>query len=231
MAGRQRRVRVSSHFAICSPSWKEPVLLRHPLNLIISIPLIIAIGGVSPLLAQSVLPQGGSVVGGSATIGAPQNNSLTITQTSPNAIINWNAFSIGQPNTLAFVQPSSNSAILNRVTGTTSSSIAGTLSANGQVYLVNPNGIAITSSGSVNVGGGFVASTLGIGDDDFMAGNRTFSGGGNSAPVSNAGAINVGSGGFAALLGGTVSNAGTVSVPLGQGRTRLGRVDHARSHR
>src|SRR6202030_860456 len=134
--------------------------------------------------------------------------------------VNWNSFSIGQPNTVTFNQPSSSSAILNRVTGNTSSTIVGSLQANGQVYLVNPNGIAITPSGTVNVGGGFVASTLGISDSDFMAGRRTFTGNGSSAAVSNAGTINVGRGGFVALLGGTVSNEGRITVPLG--KVRLG---------
>src|SRR6185436_17753176 len=90
------------------------------------------------------------------------------------------------------------------------------LTANGQVYLVNPNGIAITRSGTVNTGGGFVASTLGISDQDFIAGRRTFGGNGASGHVSNAGTITVGRGGYAALIGGTVSNAGRISVPLGK---------------
>src|ERR1700722_871623 len=199
---------------------KDRHILRRLLGSISCGPLALALafasGGASPLLAQSVLPQGGAVVGGSATIGTPTNNALTITQSSPNAIVNWNSFSIGAPNTVIFNQPSSTSAILNRVTGNTPSTIAGTLSANGQVYLVNPNGIAITSSGTVNVAGGFVASTLTISDADFLAGRRTFIGTGSSAAVSNAGHINVGSGGFMALLGGTVSNAGRIRVPLGR---------------
>jgi filamentous hemagglutinin family protein len=33
------------------------------------------------------------------------------------------------------------------------STIAGQINANGQVFLVNPNGIAITATGTVNVGG------------------------------------------------------------------------------
>jgi filamentous hemagglutinin family protein len=192
--------------------------LRHLLNSTVCRPLALALmlSNASPLLAQSVLPQGGSVVGGSATIGTPANNALTITQGSQNAIVNWNSFSIGRPNTVIFNQPNSSSAILNRVTGNTPSTIAGALRANGQVYLVNPNGIAITSSGTVNVGGGFVASTLGISNEDFMAGKRTFTGNGRSAAVSNAGKINVGSGGFVALLGGSVSNEGRINVPLGK---------------
>ena len=192
--------------------------MRHLLGSIAYGPLALtlALGGASPVLAQNVLPQGGSVVGGSATIGKPANNALTITQSSPNAVVNWNSFSIGQPNTVTFNQPSSSSATLNRVTGNTPSTIAGTFQANGQVYLVNPNGIAITPSGTVNVGGGFVASTLGISDHDFLSGKRTFTGNGSSAAVSNAGRINVGRGGFAALLGGTVSNEGRINVPLGK---------------
>jgi hypothetical protein len=54
--------------------------------------LALALGAASPLLAQSVLPLGGSVAAGGATIGPPSNNSLTITQTSPNAVINWSLF-------------------------------------------------------------------------------------------------------------------------------------------
>ena len=94
-----------------------------------------------------------------------------MTQTSPRAIVNWGSFSIGQGNGVTFDQPNASSAILNRVTGSTTSTIAGQLQANGQVYLVNPNGIAITPTGAVRVGGGFVASTLGISDSDFNAGN------------------------------------------------------------
>ena len=164
----------------------------------------------------SILPQGGSVAAGHATIGAPSNNSLTVNQRSQNAVINWNSFSIGQPNSVTYHQPNASSATLNRVTGNTPSSIAGRLNANGQLYLVNPNGIAITKTGIVNVGGGFVGSTLGTDDSDFMNGKRRFRGNGHSASVSNAGRISAGKGGFVGLLGGTVSNSGTIRVPLGK---------------
>src|SRR6202047_1783552 len=195
---------------------KDRQFLPHLLCSIVYGLLALALGAATPVVAGSVLPQGGSTVSGSATIGAPANNALTITQTSPNAVVNWNSFSVGQPNTVTFNQPGSNSAVLNRVTGNTPSTIAGTIRANGEVYLVNPNGIAITPSGTVNVGGGFVASTLGISNSDFMAGKRRFTGNGSSAAVSNAGKINVGRGGYVALLGGTVSNEGTIKVPLGK---------------
>nr|WP_321457985.1 MBG domain-containing protein [uncultured Cohaesibacter sp.] len=165
-------------------------------------------------VAGDSLPTGASVASGSVGISSTSSN-MTITQGTSNAIVNWNSFSIGKNNAVTFVQPDAASSILNRVTGNTSSTIAGTLSANGQVYLVNPNGIAITPTGSVKVGGGFVASTLDISDEDYLSGNLVFSGDGSSASVSNEGVITIGRGGYAALLGGSVDNSGTIAVPLG----------------
>ena len=178
------------------------------------------VGAIASLLSTSVdaqkLPQGGSVVSGQATIGTPSNGGLIINQTTNSAIINWDSFSVGQNARVSFTQPSSSSAVLNRVTGATNSTIAGNISANGQVYLVNPNGIAITPSGSVQVGGGFVGSALDISNSDFNAGRLNFYGKGNSASVNNAGAISAGTNGFVGLIGGTISNRGTITVPLGK---------------
>ncbi|TCR63424.1 MBG domain-containing protein [Bosea sp. BK604] len=168
-----------------------------------------------PLLATE-LPTGPSVVHGSVGIASPSANAMTIQQGSPSAIVNWQGFSVGAGAQVNIQQPSASSALLNRVTGSTTSTIAGQINANGQVYLVNPNGIVITPSGAVRAGGGFVASTLGISDDDFKSGRRTFSGNGASAAVVNQGLIEVGRGGYAALLGGSVDNSGTISVPLGK---------------
>src|SRR5262249_17770275 len=128
--------------------------LRKAIASISSLSLIVAPVGGQVANAQSVLPQGGSVVGGSATISQPSANSLSINQSSQRAIINWNSFSVGQPNSVTFFQPNSSAATLNRVLGSTPSTIAGQINANGQVFLVNPNGIAITPSGTVTVGGG-----------------------------------------------------------------------------
>lgn len=141
---------------------------------------------------------------------------MTVTQGSDKAIVNWNGFSIGQGHAVNFVQPDASSAILNRVTGSATSDIAGSLTGNGQVYIINPNGIAITSTGTVKVGGGFVASTLDVSDGDFLKGNLVFNGDGTSAGVSNAGVVTVGRGGYAALMGGTVRNDGLIAVPLGK---------------
>ena len=184
--------------------------------------MALLLGGTSILAstghaaAQAVLPQGGSVASGQVRIGTPSGNSLTISQTSSRAVVDWNSFSVGTGASVNFAQPNAGSAILNRVTGTTLSTIAGRITANGQVFLVNPNGIAITPTGSVQVGGGFVASTLDISNADFNAGNLNFSGRGASGAVSNAGTISAAPGSFVGLIGGSVTNSGTISVPLGK---------------
>ena len=144
---------------------------RSPSRLMRAAPLTTAILLTTTALvgAQTALPSRGTVASGAATINPASNNALSITQTSQRAIINWNSFSVGASNSVTFTQPDASAAILNRVTGSTPSTIAGTLSSNGQVYLVNPNGIAITPGGTVTVGGGFVASTHDIGDAEFNA--------------------------------------------------------------
>jgi len=168
-----------------------------------------------PAFASDVLPTNGTVSAGSASIVRTNPSTLNINQSTNQAIINWNSFSVGHGDTVNFNQPGTSSATLNRVTGTTPSWIAGTINAPGTVLLVNPNGIAITKSGTVNTGS-FVGSTLDIKDADFLAGRYKFSGNGASAGVVNNGHINVSDGGFAALLGGQVSNNGVIAARLGK---------------
>ena len=175
--------------------------------------LALAMAG-APAWSQQ-LPAGGSVAAGNAAIVQPNANTLNINQSTNQAIINWQSFSVGQGGTVNFNQPSSSSATLNRVLGSTPSSIAGAINAPGTVLLVNPNGIAITKSGVINTGS-FAASTLVIKDADFLSGNYKFTGNGGSAAVTNAGRINVSDGGFAALLGGQVGNSGVISARLGK---------------
>lgn len=156
-------------------------------------------------------PVGGVVVEGIADI--QQSTGLTtINQSTQNTVINWQSFNILQGQTVQFVQPNTSSVALNRIVGSDASSIFGTLSANGQVFLVNPNGILFAPGASVNVGG-LVASTLNISDSDFMAGNYRFSGTSNAA-VDNQGNISA-NGGYVALLGANVSNQGVIQANMG----------------
>ncbi|MCJ7798585.1 MAG: filamentous hemagglutinin N-terminal domain-containing protein, partial [Polaromonas sp.] len=157
-------------------------------------------------------PAGGVVSAGSASIGGTAGN-MTITQTTPNVAINWQSFGIKAGESVQFVQPGSSSVALNRVTGSDPSSILGSLSSNGKVFLVNPNGILFGQGASVNVGG-LLASTLAITDASFMANNYAFSGAGTGSVV-NQGTINAASGGYVALLGANVSNQGVIAAQLG----------------
>ena len=165
-------------------------------------------------LAQE-LPTGGAAVAGSAAVTANSGGAMTITQGSDRAVMAWDSFSIGAGGSVDIVQPGAGSALLNRVTGALPSRIDGRLGANGEVFLVNQNGIVVGASGRVDAAA-FVASTLDIADGDFMAGRLSFSGDGASATVTNKGAIRIGPGGYAALLGGRVANDGLIDVPLGR---------------
>ncbi|WP_421852388.1 GLUG motif-containing protein [Marinomonas sp.] len=170
---------------------------------------------MQPVFANDHLPASASVAAGNVSIGSSENVT-TVTQHSDKAIVNWDSFSVGKDATVNFLQPNSSSAILNRVTGSMTSTIAGSINANGQVFLINPNGIAITPSGTINVGGGFVGSTLDMTDQDFLTDNFRFLGDGASAAIRNEGVITVGRGGFAALIGGTIKNNGLIAAPLGK---------------
>ena len=85
-------------------------------------------------------PAGGVVTAGSAVIGGTVAN-MTITQARQNAVMNWQSFNVGAGESVRFLQPNASAVALNRVLGSDPSSILGTLTANGKVFLVNPNGI------------------------------------------------------------------------------------------
>jgi filamentous hemagglutinin family protein len=157
------------------------------------------------------LPAGGVVAAGAASINTGSSKT-TITQSTQNAVINWLSFNIAPSETVRFIQPDSSSVVLNRVLGADPSNILGGLSANGHVFLVNPNGVLFGKGASVNVGG-LVASTLNIADADFMAGKYLFSGD-SSAMVINQGSITA-DGGYVALLGADVDNQGVIAARLG----------------
>ncbi|TMM55560.1 filamentous hemagglutinin N-terminal domain-containing protein [Sulfitobacter sabulilitoris] len=171
---------------------------------------------LTPLgVAAQELPGGGTVAHGTVDIARPGAGSMTITQGTGTAVVNWDSFSIGKGGAVDIRQPGRDAALLNRVTGSTTSQIHGRLTANGQVFVVNPNGIFIGPTSHIEAGG-FVASTLAIRNEDFILGQPVFEGGGASAAVTNQGRINIVPGGYAALLGGKVSNAGVIRVPMGK---------------
>jgi len=186
----------------------------------------VAILGVAGFLSLGIgsaayaLPMGGTVSAGAAGISST-NTSLTVNQSSQNAVINWQSFGIAQGESVTFQQPDSSSVALNRVLGADPSAILGSLSANGKIFLVNPNGVLFGKGAQVNVGG-LVTSTLGITDDNFMAANYKFTGSSDS-PILNQGAIHA-DGGYVALLGANVSNESVITAKLGSVTLAAGRT-------
>src|SRR6202140_445525 len=161
-------------------------------------------------------PNGGTVVGGSSTIQGQGTGSVTINQSSQSTIINWNTFNIGVGEKTQFIQPNASAIALNRVTGGLGpSQIWGTITANGKVFLVNPDGILFGAGSKVDAAG-FLASTNDIKNSDFMAGHYNFNIPGRlDASIVNFGTITAASGGFAALVAPGVRNAGTITANLG----------------
>ena len=170
--------------------------------------------GLLPGLAGAN-PLGASVVAGQAGVSAPDSLHTQIDQSSASAVINWQQFSIGRDEYVRFQQPSASAVVLNRVIGGSASEILGHLSANGRVFLVNPQGLLFGEGAQVDVGS-LLASTLEISDADFMSGRYSFTRGASGAGmVANAGSITAAAGGFAVLAGEQVSNAGLVRAQLG----------------
>ena len=176
--------------------------------------LIIAAVATQSLLGGDrafALPTDGKIAAGQVTISTPSSTTMQIGQESNHAIINWNSFGIGKGEAVNITQPSSQSTLLNRVLGNDPSSIFGTLTANGRIFLVNPNGMLFTPGASVNVGG-LVASTLAINDNDFLAEKYAFFKNGEKGSIINQGAL---SSGFIALLGNCTTNTGSIITTKG----------------
>jgi filamentous hemagglutinin family protein len=170
--------------------------------------------GFAPAAAN---PLGGQVVGGSAAIAGAGTSALTVTQSSQRAVINWNTFNIGNGEQTRFVQPNSSATVLNRVIGDLGpSQIYGTLSANGRVFLINPNGLVVGNGAVINTAS-FLATTHDIANADFMAGRYNFNIPGRpDASIVNLGTITAANGGFAALVAPGVRNSGTITADFGK---------------
>ena len=181
-------------------------------NLVLATTALIALG-VAPAAAG---PEGGSVVGGAATIQGQGGPAVIVNQSTSSAIINWNTFNIRANESVRFNQPSASSVALNRVVGGLGpSEIMGSLTANGRVFIINRDGILFGPGSVVNTAG-FLATTNDIKNADFMAGRYNFNIPGRpDASIVNQGRITATSGGFAALVAPGVRNSGTITATLG----------------
>jgi len=182
---------------------------------------ILALGLIAALLVSAAgpayaLPSAGEVKHGQATI-TSSGGTLTVDQATDKIIIHWEDFSIGDGETVAFLQPSASAVALNRVVGEVRSEILGTLTADGRVFLINPNGILFGQGATVDVGG-LLASALDITDIDFLNDRYTFAlapGGGGAITVDAGAELSASDGGYIVLLAPEVSNAGTITAQLG----------------
>ncbi|MGO8711934.1 MAG: filamentous hemagglutinin N-terminal domain-containing protein, partial [Rhizomicrobium sp.] len=171
---------------------------------------------VSAFANAASVPTGGAVAVGSATITTPAPNQMVVNQSSNTALINWNSFSISSNASVTFNQPNAASLTVNRVIGPYASIIDGELLANGDIWLINANGILFGEGSEINVGA-LLATTSDISDDDFRAGkyNFTKASANSAASVINQGTIEAANGGYVVLSGQTVANGGLIEATLG----------------
>jgi filamentous hemagglutinin family protein len=157
-------------------------------------------------------PTGGVVTSGAASIN--QNGTVTnINQTSNKATINWQNFSIRTNETVNFNQPNSSSITLNRVVGNEKSIINGALNANGQVWILNSNGVLFGKNASINTSG-LLATTAELSDKDFNVGNYNFKNA-TANSIINQGTIEVINNGSVILASNEVVNDGTIKAVKG----------------
>ncbi len=169
----------------------------------------------------SAAPTGAAVINGQVSF-AQQGSVQTITN-SNGAIINWQSFSIAAGETTRFVQPSSASSVLNRVTGPAPSSILGSLSSNGRVFLINPAGILVGAGAKIDVAA-FVASSLNLRNEDFLANRLNFQSTPGAGSVRNEGIVSTPQGGRVYLVAPTVANSGSIIAPGGDVALAAGRT-------
>ena len=207
-------------------------------------PLAIALAALWPLhsLAQGLpkppppaanaLPTNPRFTAGQAVFSKPAANQLLVKQSTPRAIYQWDSFNIGANAGVEFRMPSANSSALNRISGASASQIYGSLKSNGQLFLINPNGVILGRGAKVDVGS-LVASTLNLSDASFLAslnGNvlggdfafkyegapENFIDSRNFVRVDEGATLTSASGGRIFLFAKRVENAGSISSPDGQ---------------
>ena len=160
-------------------------------------------------------PTGGNVVGGRADINV-NGKATNVTQSSDRAAINWNSFSVARDESVNFSVPNGG-ATLNRVVGFDPSIIQGSVSSNGTLYLVNPNGLTFDVNSQVTAQN-FVASTADIDTSKFMAGgklNFNHASTNKNAKITLKGTINVADRGVVGIFAPQVDNQGSITANLG----------------
>ncbi|MBR0682611.1 filamentous hemagglutinin N-terminal domain-containing protein [Roseomonas eburnea] len=177
--------------------------------------LVLPVAAAAQTLAPNTAPVLDRVVAGGITV--QQGTAQTVVnQAQQRGIVEWRSFNIGQDHHVRFQQPGTSSVTLNRVTTPDPSVIAGRITANGQIAIVNQSGVVFTQGAQVNAAG-LVVSSANITNENFLAGRMVFDQAGRpDARIENAGTITVRETGLAALVAPQVANRGTISARLGR---------------
>ena len=166
----------------------------------------LTLSGLIPLAtlpeAALALPHGGVVSKGSATLGY-STGKLGIKQTTSSATFDWGSYNVKAGQSVVYSVPGSTSVSMNYIGGTTPSSIDGTVTSNGILEFMNPNGLIF--------GSGSVVSAAGV-----MAFGSSTPWGKPTGAVTNAGTLTATTGGTVALVGTAVTNSGTITAPGGE---------------
>ncbi len=157
----------------------------------------------SPLFG---LPHGAIPISGETEIHLTSPEALDILA-SDRSMIEWSDFSIESGETVRFIQPHSSASVLNRVMEAYPSRLMGNLEANGQVLLINPNGILVGKEAVINAGS-WIASTLDLQDEVFLSGKEWKFEGESLASIENYG--NITSGGDLYLAAHSIVNEGSL---------------------
>jgi filamentous hemagglutinin family protein len=165
--------------------------------------------------APNARPTGGTVVGGGVTINQSSATNTQVTQTTPRGAVDWRSFDVGASQSVTFAQPSASAITLNRVTASNPSQIAGQITANGQIVIVNQSGVVFFPGSQVNAQS-LVVSAAGIDPKNFMAGTMVF----DQAPkpgarIVNQGTLTAGKAGLVGLVAPSVANSGVITARMG----------------
>lgn len=138
---------------------------------VLSVPWGFASAAGNSVVANNMLPGNGKIgdviagkIEGGFNGNWTQGNQMNLHQTTQNAIVTWDSFSIGANATVTIRGDHDNFNMLNYVTGSESSQIYGKLNSyvgdkqGGNIYLVNPNGVQIGNSAEINVGSLHIAN-------------------------------------------------------------------------
>lgn len=168
-------------------------------------------------------PSDGIVSAGNAQILGQGSAAVTVNQASNRVVIDWQNFDTQSHESIQFNQPGANAIALNRITSGSHTQFDGTLKANGNVIVMNRNGVVFGQTSTVDVNG-FIATTADIDNDRFMQdANPVFNKPGNpDAKIINKGQITAKQAGLVGFVAPQVINDGLIQAKLGKVKLESG---------